>query len=236
MIGSGNRESNSRASPRKAAAPVAEAGRASMVAQGEPAFVAVRSSCNSIRGLAKSSMCTATTPRPVLEADMSAPCADDAHGPQHWYPDAHGRPAEVQPKEDVGPHLPPGGWRAGTSQGSRPRTGLATSVGGESSLLLCVSHQAAPVLSGLQMPKLPLDDAEALTHRLQVPLARTAPATLFPTSMKRSPLHIDEHHARESQAQEGWQIGSWLLNICTSGAYKHELTQLPDMRRVRDGE
>ena len=163
MIGSGNRESNSRASPRKPVAPVAEASRVSMVAQGEPSPVAARSSCNSICSSAKSCTCTATRPRVLLEADMSALCADDTHGPQHWYPDAHGRPAESLPKEDVGPHLPPGGWRAGTSQGSRPRTGLASSGDGESSLLLSFSCQAAPVLSGLQMLKLPMKDAEALT-------------------------------------------------------------------------
>lgn len=73
MIGSGNRESNSRASPRKPAAPVAEASRVSSVAQGEPSPATVRSSCNSIRGSAISCTCTATTPCPLLEAGMSAP-------------------------------------------------------------------------------------------------------------------------------------------------------------------
>lgn len=37
-------------------------------------------------------------------------------GPQSWYAQAHGLPAEQLPKGDVGPHLPPGGWR-----GSLPR-------------------------------------------------------------------------------------------------------------------
>jgi hypothetical protein len=39
--------------------------------------------------------------------------------PQNWYAQAvkaHGLPAEQLPKGDVGPHLPPGGWR-----GSLPR-------------------------------------------------------------------------------------------------------------------
>lgn len=35
----------------------------------------------------------------------------DKRGPQHWYTDVHGPPAEQLPSEDVGPHLPPGGWR-----------------------------------------------------------------------------------------------------------------------------
>ncbi|KAL3160344.1 hypothetical protein ABBQ32_010678 [Trebouxia sp. C0010 RCD-2024] len=43
-------------------------------------------------------------------------------GPQNWYKEAGGQPAEALPREDVGPHLPPGGWRAGTSQGSRAQT------------------------------------------------------------------------------------------------------------------
>lgn len=30
-------------------------------------------------------------------------------GPQNWYKEAGGQPAEALPREDVGPHLPPGG-------------------------------------------------------------------------------------------------------------------------------
>ena len=115
-------------------------------------------------------------------------CADDGHGPQHWYPDAHGRPAEVLPKEDVGPHLPPGGWRAGTSQGSRPRTGLATSGGGEPSLLLCISYQAAPVLSGWQMPELPLKHAK-LSHTVAAGSSRPhSPSNSLPNIHEKVPV------------------------------------------------
>lgn len=34
-----------------------------------------------------------------------------AVGPQNWYTSVHGLPAEQLPRADVGPHLPPGGWR-----------------------------------------------------------------------------------------------------------------------------
>ena len=34
---------------------------------------------------------------------------EDAVGPQNWYKEAGGQPAQALPKEDVGPHLPPGG-------------------------------------------------------------------------------------------------------------------------------
>lgn len=30
-------------------------------------------------------------------------------GPQNWFKEAHGQPAEALAREDVGPHLPPGG-------------------------------------------------------------------------------------------------------------------------------
>eukprot|EP00879_Flechtneria_rotunda_P012731 GHRR01013295.1.p1 GENE.GHRR01013295.1~~GHRR01013295.1.p1 ORF type:complete len:345 (+),score=158.58 GHRR01013295.1:22-1035(+) len=40
-----------------------------------------------------------------------------ATGPQNWYAAAHGPPADQLPKADVGPHLPPGGWR-----GTQPLT------------------------------------------------------------------------------------------------------------------
>mmetsp|Transcript_28874 Transcript_28874/g.63614 ORF Transcript_28874/g.63614 Transcript_28874/m.63614 type:complete len:1064 (-) Transcript_28874:692-3883(-) len=36
-------------------------------------------------------------------------------GPQSWYEDSHGAPADALPKEDVGPKLPPGGWRGSTA-------------------------------------------------------------------------------------------------------------------------
>lgn len=34
-----------------------------------------------------------------------------AVGPQNWYASVQGLPAEQLPRADVGPHLPPGGWR-----------------------------------------------------------------------------------------------------------------------------
>ena len=34
---------------------------------------------------------------------------EDPVGPQNWFKEAHGQPAEGLPREDVGPHLPPGG-------------------------------------------------------------------------------------------------------------------------------
>lgn len=34
-----------------------------------------------------------------------------AVGPQNWYTSVHGLPAEQLPRAEVGPHLPPGGWR-----------------------------------------------------------------------------------------------------------------------------
>ncbi|KAL0045027.1 hypothetical protein WJX82_005766 [Trebouxia sp. C0006] len=47
---------------------------------------------------------------------------EDPVTPQNWFKEAQGQPAQALPKEDVGPHLPPGGWRAGTSQGTRAQT------------------------------------------------------------------------------------------------------------------
>ncbi|DBA79440.1 TPA: hypothetical protein ACH3X2_007714 [Trebouxia sp. C0005] len=47
---------------------------------------------------------------------------EDPVTPQNWLKEAQGQPAQALPKEDVGPHLPPGGWRAGTSQGPRAQT------------------------------------------------------------------------------------------------------------------
>ena len=34
---------------------------------------------------------------------------EDPVGPQNWFKDAQGQAAQALPKEDVGPHLPPGG-------------------------------------------------------------------------------------------------------------------------------
>lgn len=54
---------------------------------------------------------SATSPEPG-----GGPPSRRVTGPQSWYAAAHGLPAEQLPKADVGPHLPPGGWR-----GSLPR-------------------------------------------------------------------------------------------------------------------
>jgi hypothetical protein len=34
---------------------------------------------------------------------------EDPVTPQNWFKEAQGQPAQALPKEDVGPHLPPGG-------------------------------------------------------------------------------------------------------------------------------
>ncbi|KAK9826400.1 hypothetical protein WJX81_008414 [Elliptochloris bilobata] len=36
-------------------------------------------------------------------------------GSQSWYSEKHGPPFELRPRQDVGPRLPPGGWRAAGS-------------------------------------------------------------------------------------------------------------------------
>lgn len=62
-------------------------------------------------------------PRRSIAAEATAAHAADAMlanspdgskrsvGPQNWYTSVHGLPAELLLKADVGPHLPPGGWR-----------------------------------------------------------------------------------------------------------------------------
>uniref|UniRef100_A0A061R2V6 Flagellar associated protein n=1 Tax=Tetraselmis sp. GSL018 TaxID=582737 RepID=A0A061R2V6_9CHLO len=65
-------------------------------------------------------------PKPLYEikpsheqaAARGARGASDGRGPQNWYTDAHGRPAASLPKNDVGPHLPRGGWRGNETAGS----------------------------------------------------------------------------------------------------------------------
>lgn len=51
----------------------------------------------------------------VLPSDPLIASSPDASkrlvGPQNWYTAVHGLPAEQLPKADVGPQLPPGGWR-----------------------------------------------------------------------------------------------------------------------------
>lgn len=68
-------------------------------------------------------------------------------GPQHWYAEAHGPPAENLSPDDVGPHLPPGGWRGGLPRGEDgavlpqlPRTGRATN--NNSGLPMSPGHSA----------------------------------------------------------------------------------------------
>ena len=41
--------------------------------------------------------------------NVYADAGEDPVGPQNWYKEAGGQPAQALPKEDVGPHLPPGG-------------------------------------------------------------------------------------------------------------------------------
>ncbi|KAJ9526131.1 hypothetical protein QJQ45_009588 [Haematococcus lacustris] len=42
---------------------------------------------------------------------------DPSHrGPQNWYEDNNGPPADALPPSDVGPKLPPGGWRGNTTE------------------------------------------------------------------------------------------------------------------------
>lgn len=57
-----------------------------------------------------------TSPESRSDAESSrqpSPCTPDVdrRGPQHWYNEAFGAPAEMLPRYDVGPHLPPGGWK-----------------------------------------------------------------------------------------------------------------------------
>ncbi|GMH39092.1 hypothetical protein BSKO_06990 [Bryopsis sp. KO-2023] len=54
---------------------------------------------------------------PELRSEAGSPrqtspsTPDGKRGPQHWYDELNGPAAQHLPKEDVGPHLPPGGWR-----------------------------------------------------------------------------------------------------------------------------
>lgn len=56
----------------------------------------------------------ATAEQPMMSgtaADSTAAADKRIVGPQNWYQSAHGLPADQLPRADVGPHLPPGGWR-----------------------------------------------------------------------------------------------------------------------------
>jgi len=44
--------------------------------------------------------------------------ASEKRGPQNWYEDTKGPPAEALPTGDVGPKLPPGGWRGNSTSGA----------------------------------------------------------------------------------------------------------------------
>lgn len=57
-------------------------------------------------------------------ANRNAHAGSDGRGPQNWYQNSHGPSAANLPRNDVGPHLPPGGWR-GADQG----TGTTSSNG-----------------------------------------------------------------------------------------------------------
>ena len=64
-------------------------------------------------------------PKPLHEPRLSsehssargAKAGSDGRGPQNWYQDVHGSPAQHLPANHVGPHLPRGGWR-GNETGS----------------------------------------------------------------------------------------------------------------------
>ncbi len=40
---------------------------------------------------------------------VTVSAGEDPVTPQNWFKEAQGQPAQALPKEDVGPHLPPGG-------------------------------------------------------------------------------------------------------------------------------
>lgn len=40
---------------------------------------------------------------------VTVSAGEDPVTPQNWLKEAQGQPAQALPKEDVGPHLPPGG-------------------------------------------------------------------------------------------------------------------------------
>lgn len=58
-------------------------------------------------------------PKPMHEAKPSSEqvamrgvrAGSDGRGPQNWYKDIHGKPGDSLPAREVGPILPPGGWR-----------------------------------------------------------------------------------------------------------------------------
>jgi hypothetical protein len=100
------------------------------------------------------------SPRAVPPAGASRralsplPGDPDKRGPQHWYAEAHGPPAEHLPPDDVGPHLPPGGWRGSLPRGEDgavlpqlPRTGRTVTSGANSSgLPMSPGHSAKVTL------------------------------------------------------------------------------------------
>lgn len=64
-------------------------------------------------------------PRPGQQLPRKAyDPATEKRGPQNWYEDVKGPPAEALPNQDVGPKLPPGGWR-GTSNAGTPAKSTA---------------------------------------------------------------------------------------------------------------
>uniref|UniRef100_A0A7S3VM71 Uncharacterized protein n=1 Tax=Dunaliella tertiolecta TaxID=3047 RepID=A0A7S3VM71_DUNTE len=56
-------------------------------------------------------------------AKKAGPVDPDKRGPQHWYSETSesGRAAENLPRHDVGPRLPPGGWRGNSSSPVLPQ-------------------------------------------------------------------------------------------------------------------
>lgn len=41
-------------------------------------------------------------------------------GPYNWYGESKGPPADKLPTDDIGPHLPKGGWRSVPAEGEGP--------------------------------------------------------------------------------------------------------------------
>ncbi|KAF5836751.1 hypothetical protein DUNSADRAFT_5441 [Dunaliella salina] len=72
---------------------------------------------NRVPGSTASSLSPEPSLQKVPGAKKAGPVDPDKRGPQHWYSETSesGRAAENLPRHDVGPRLPPGGWRGNNS-------------------------------------------------------------------------------------------------------------------------
>ncbi len=81
------------------------------------------------------SLSGAAPPSSSISSKLAKKAYDPSQrGPQNWYEEQHGPAAEGLPKEDVGPRLPPGGWKSSQSGvppggGSPMRVTAASSSG-----------------------------------------------------------------------------------------------------------